>query len=101
MLGAMAVKHMAIAENIKPVKKATKGIKMKNGLAINPKAATTPRTMLALIRLLVAPHNNSRGRTIRSEETAAFALKNLEVYVIHRHVAIIFFSKVLCADKNL
>jgi hypothetical protein len=39
MLGAKAVKHMAIAENSKPPKKATTGIRRTRGLVINPNAA--------------------------------------------------------------
>jgi len=59
MFGAREVKHMAMAENIKPQKKATRGISRNSGLVIKPNAAITPRTMLELIKLRVAPHSIS------------------------------------------
>jgi hypothetical protein len=63
MFGAKAVKHMAIAENIKPERKANNGIRKIKGLETNPNTATTPKTMLELIRLRVAPHNISPAIT--------------------------------------
>lgn len=54
---------MAIAENIRPPKKASRGIRMNSGLEIRPKAATTARTMVELTMLLVAPHKSSPAMT--------------------------------------
>lgn len=63
MLGASDVKAMAMAENISPLKKATTGMNNASGLCTKPKAATTHRTMLEPIRLLVAPHSISPAIT--------------------------------------
>lgn len=63
MLGAIAVKHMAMAENKSPTRKESGGINKANGLETRPKAKITPRTMVELIRLLVAPHMSSPAMT--------------------------------------
>jgi len=63
IFGATEVKHMAMDANIKPPKNAN-GITSKNsGLEINPKAATTAKTMVVLIVALVAPQSNSPATT--------------------------------------
>ena len=54
---------MAIEENMRPPRKAISGIRMNSWLEIKPKAATTARTMVELIRLLVAPHRSSPAMT--------------------------------------
>ena len=63
MFGASDVKHIAIAENISPPKKAIIGTRRNIGLEINPKAAMTAKTMQELMRLLVAPHSISPAMT--------------------------------------
>ena len=63
MLGAAAVKHIAIELNIKPPKNAN-GIASRNsGLRINPKAATTAKTIVELMVARVAPHRSSPATT--------------------------------------
>ena len=63
MLGATAVKHMAIEANINPPKNAN-GITSRNrGLLIKPKAAITANTIVALIVDLVAPQRSSPATT--------------------------------------
>jgi len=59
MLGEMAVKHMAMVANKRPAKKANGIISKDSGSSISPKAHNTGSIMVALIRLLEAPHNNS------------------------------------------
>ena len=54
---------MPIAENVSPVAKATKGISRESGLETSPKAATTAKTMMPPMRLLVAPHRSSPAMT--------------------------------------
>ena len=63
ILGEMAVKHMAMDENNSPTRKETSGISRNRGLGVKPKAATTPKTIEELIRLLVAPHRSSPAIT--------------------------------------
>ena len=63
MLGAIAVKHMAMAENKSPTRKESGRINKANGLETRPKAKITPKTMVELIRLLVAPHTISPAMT--------------------------------------
>ena len=63
MLGATAVKHMAIEANISPPKKAIRGNKKNSGLVTNPKAAITAKTIVALIIDLVAPQRSSPAMT--------------------------------------
>ena len=63
MFGANAVKHMAMALNIKPPKNANSGISKNNGLVIKPKSAITPSTMVALIVARVAPQSSSPATT--------------------------------------
>ena len=63
ILGEMAVKHMAMAENNSPTRKEIGGISRNSGLGVKRKAATTPRTIEELIRLLVAPHRSSPAIT--------------------------------------
>lgn len=63
MFGAKAVKHIAMPENIRPEKKATRGTRSASGLFIKPKAATTARTMLEEIVLRAAPHSSSAAMT--------------------------------------
>ena len=63
MLGASEVKHMAMAENISPVKKAIGRISRTRGVEMRPKAAMTAMTMLELMRLRVAPHKSSPAMT--------------------------------------
>ncbi len=68
MLGAAAVKHIAIELNINPPKKANgiasrnRGEKI-NGLTVKLTAPITARTMVALIVALVAPHSSSPATT--------------------------------------
>jgi hypothetical protein len=63
MLGAAAVKHIAIEANINPPKKAN-GITIKNnGVEISPKSATTDKTIVLLIVALVAPQRISPATT--------------------------------------
>jgi len=63
MLGEMAVKHMAMAENNSPTRKESGGSSRNNGLGAKRKATMTPKTMEELIRLLVAPHKSSPAIT--------------------------------------
>ena len=63
MLGAKAVKHMAMALNIKPPKNAKSGTRRNNGLVIKPKSAITPNTIVAFIVALVAPQRSSPATT--------------------------------------
>ena len=63
ILGEMAVKHMAMAENNSPTRKEIGGISRNSGLGAKRKAATTPKTIEELIRLLVAPHKSSPAIT--------------------------------------
>ena len=63
MFGATEVKHIAIEANIKPPKNAN-GITSRNrGVEINPKAATTAKTIVVLIVALVAPQRSSPATT--------------------------------------
>lgn len=63
MLGAMAVKHIAMAANSNPPKNAI-GITNKNsGLVTKPKSAITAKTMVALIIDRVAPQRSSPATT--------------------------------------
>src|SRR5665647_1319225 len=63
MLGAMAVKHIAMEANINPPKKAI-GITNKNsGLVTKPKSAITANTIVALIIDRVAPQRSSPATT--------------------------------------
>jgi len=63
MLGVMAVKHMARAENKSPARKESGGISKKNGPEAKPKRKITPNTIVELIRLFVAPHKSSPAMT--------------------------------------
>ena len=63
IFGATEVKHMAMDANISPPKNANGITKMKSGLEINPKAATTANTMVVLIVALVAPQRSSPATT--------------------------------------
>ena len=63
MLGVIAVKHMAMAENKRPTRKESGGINKKNGLENRPKSEITPKTRVELMRLLVAPHKISPAMT--------------------------------------
>ena len=63
ILGEIAVKHMAMAENNSPTRKEIGGISRNSGLGARRKAATTPKTIEELIRLLVAPHRSSPAMT--------------------------------------
>jgi len=63
IVGDMAVKHMAMAENNSPTRKEIGGISRNSGLGVKPKAAITPKTIVELIRLLVAPHRISPAIT--------------------------------------
>ena len=63
MLGAKAVKHMAIELNIKPPKNAKSGTNRNIGLVIKPKSATTHSTMVAFIVARVAPQSSSPATT--------------------------------------
>lgn len=68
MLGAAAVKHMAMEPNISPPTK-DKGIANRNrgvrirGLKVKLTAPITASTMVALIVALVAPHSSSPATT--------------------------------------
>lgn len=63
MLGAAAVKHIAMEANINPPKKAN-GITIKNnGVEISPKSATTDKTIVLLMVALVAPQRSSPATT--------------------------------------
>ena len=48
MLGAIAVKHMAMAANSNPPKNAIKGNKKNSGLVTKPKSAITANTIVVL-----------------------------------------------------
>jgi len=63
MLGVMAVKHMAKAENNRPMRKESGRINKNNGLETKRKAKITPNTMVELMRLFVAPHRSSPAMT--------------------------------------
>jgi len=63
MLGDMAVKHIARAENKSPTRNENGGINKKNGLETKPKRKITPKTMVELTRLFVAPHKSSPAMT--------------------------------------
>ncbi len=63
MVGEIAVKHIATAENKSPTRKEIGGINRNSGLGVKRKAATTPKTIEELIRLLVAPHRSSPAMT--------------------------------------
>jgi len=63
MFGATEVKHIAMEANINPPKKARGITSRNNGLEINPKAATTVKTMVVLIVARVAPHSSSPATT--------------------------------------
>src|SRR5512136_2163568 len=69
MFGATAVKHMAIAENNKPPKKAIKGTiiingEVTSGIVVKRLAITmTPSTMVAFMVERVAPHSSSPATT--------------------------------------
>lgn len=62
-MGAIAVKHMAKAENRSPTRKDNAGIRRAKGLEIKPNAKITTKTMVELIRLFVAPHKSSPAIT--------------------------------------
>lgn len=63
IFGATDVKHIAIDANMSPPKNA-RGITSRNsGLEINPKAATTAKTMVVLRVALVAPQSSSPATT--------------------------------------
>ena len=63
MLGATAVKHIAMAPNINPPKKAITGTSRKRGLVIKPKIAITPSTIVAFMVERVAPQRSSPATT--------------------------------------
>ena len=69
MFGATAVKHMAMALNIKPAKNAISGTSRNSGLVIkgtvvnNPETAMTTKTMVAFIVARVAPQRSSPATT--------------------------------------
>ena len=63
ILGAAAVKHIAIEANIRPPAKANGIASRKRGLLIKPKAATTASTIVELMVARVAPHSNSPATT--------------------------------------
>jgi len=65
MLGTIAVKHIAMAENKSPTRKDKGGINKKNGGKgeTSPKRSITPKTIVELIRLFVAPHKSSPAIT--------------------------------------
>jgi hypothetical protein len=63
MLGAIAVKHIAMDANINPPKKAIRGNKKNSGLVTNPKTAITVKTIVALIIDRVAPQRSSPATT--------------------------------------
>lgn len=69
MFGDMAVKHIAMLESIKPLKKAIIGISMNNGVVImglavrRPDMPMTVRTMVLFIAPRVAPHRISPATT--------------------------------------
>lgn len=63
MLGAIAVKHMAMEANINPPKKAKRGTNMKKGVETKPKAATTTNAVEELMVARVAPHRSSPAIT--------------------------------------
>ena len=59
ILGANAVKHIAMEPNINPPKKANGTTNKNNGFEIKPKAAITAKTIVALKVDRVAPHRSS------------------------------------------
>ena len=63
MLGAAAVKHMAMEPNISPPKNAIGTIIRNSGLEIKPKVATTANTIVAFIVARVAPQRSSPATT--------------------------------------
>jgi hypothetical protein len=63
MLGVIAVKHMATDENKSPTRKESGGINRENALETTPKSEITPKTIVELIRLFVAPHRSSPAMT--------------------------------------
>ena len=63
MLGATAVKHIAMEANINPPKNAITGTKKNSGLVIKPKMAMMPSTIEAFIVERVAPQSNSPATT--------------------------------------
>ena len=77
MLGAMAVKHMAIDANINPPRKASSGTKRKSGLEIKPKAAITTSTVVEFIVARVAPHTSSPAITSSTLTGVAIMASNV------------------------
>ena len=63
MLGAIAVKHMAIDANSNPPKNAIGITNRNSGLLTNPKIAITASTIVALIIDRVAPQRSSPATT--------------------------------------
>jgi len=63
MFGTIAVKHIAMAENIRPTRKDSGGINRNSGLETKPKSAITTNTIVELMRLFVAPHRSSPAIT--------------------------------------
>ena len=59
MFGTMAVKHIAIDENRRPTRNERGGIRRDRGVSGTPNIIITPRTIVELIRLFVAPHKIS------------------------------------------
>ena len=63
IFGAKAVKHIPKQANSSPPKKATGNIAKNHGVEINPKAATTAKTIAELNVALVAPQRSSPAMT--------------------------------------
>jgi hypothetical protein len=59
ILGTIAVKHIANAENRRPTINDNGGINKNQIEGTTPKTITTAKTIDEFIRLLVAPHNIS------------------------------------------
>jgi len=77
MLGVMAVKHIATAENKSPTRKESGRVNKNNGLETRRKAMITPSTIVELIRLLVAPHKSSPAMTSSRLKGVAIMASNV------------------------
>ena len=63
MFGTIAVKHIAIPENKSPTRKERGRISMISGLETRWRSEITPKTIVELIKLFVAPHRSSPAMT--------------------------------------